>query len=296
MATADASSKRPLTQLNHEIEEAEAEASRLETARAAVAKEAARAARRLRYLRLARWFRRPAASFELWPMAALLVGSVIVGIMLLITVHVLTGYYPLAFFAFLLGTVAGVGVIGALIYYPADTLLPSAITEAESETRLGQARLEEKRGRIAEVKERLGRLLEERRDHIASGKLQRAALLQRNWKSMRGAEWEDFVVEVLRTHGAAVERTQRSGGEDANLIADFGARRIAIFTEAEAHNVSSETIRQALAAKERYRCDSSAVIINRRFTGAAQDFAQRNGCSAIGTAEFPDFVLGKIAL
>jgi hypothetical protein len=213
-------------------------------------------------------------------------------------VHLLTGHYPLAFFAFLLGTVAGVGVIGALIYYPADTLLPAAINESESESRLAQARLEEKRNRIADVKERLGRLLEERRDQIASGKLQRAALLQRNWKSLRGTEWEDFVVEVLRTHGATVERNQRSGagGEDANLIADFGARRVAVFTEAEAHNVSSETIRQALDAKERYRCDSSAVIINRRFTGAAQDFAQRNGCSAIGTGEFPEFVLGKIAL
>jgi hypothetical protein len=38
------------------------------------------------------------------------------------------------------------------------------------------------------------------------------------------------------------------------------------------------------------------VIINRRFTGAAQDFAQRNGCTAIGTGEFPDFVMGKVEL
>ena len=41
-------------------------------------------------------------------------------------------------------------------------------------------------------------------------------------------------------------------------------------------------------------CDSCAVVVNRRFTGAAQDFAQRNGCAAIGAGEFPDFVLGKI--
>jgi HJR/Mrr/RecB family endonuclease len=60
--------------------------------------------------------------------------------------------------------------------------------------------------------------------------------------------------------------------------------------------VNSATVQQALAAKDLHHCDSCAVVINRRFTGAAQDFAQRNGCRAIGANEFPDFVLGKIEL
>jgi HJR/Mrr/RecB family endonuclease len=113
---------------------------------------------------------------------------------------------------------------------------------------------------------------------------------------MKGPEWEDFVVEVLRTHGAKVERTGRVGGDDANLVADFGPRRVVLFTEGEGHNVASSTIQQAIAARDRHHCDSCAVVINRRFTGAAQDFAQRNGCSAIGTSEFPDFVMGKFSL
>ena len=296
MTTAEISSKRPLTQLNHEIDEAEAEASRLDSERQAVAKDAARASRRLRYYRFAQWIRRPATSFELWPMIVMLFGPFTVGILALVIVHFPTGSYPLAFFAFLVGTVAGVGLFAALVYHPADTLLPAAIAEAEAQSRLSNARLEEKLGRLAEVKQRLQQLLEERRDQFASGKLQRAALLQRNWKAMRGAEWEDFVVEVLRTLGAKVERTGRIVGQDANLIADFSPRRVALFTEGEGHNVASSTIQQALAAKNRHHCDSCAVIINRRFTGAAQDFAQRNGCTAIGTSEFPDFVMGKIEL
>jgi HJR/Mrr/RecB family endonuclease len=93
-----------------------------------------------------------------------------------------------------------------------------------------------------------------------------------------------------------VERVGRSGSDDANLIADFGSRRVAILTEAKDHNVNSATIHLAIAAKSRHNCDSCAVIINRRFTGAAQDFAQRNGCAAVGTGEFPDFVLGKLEL
>ena len=71
---------------------------------------------------------------------------------------------------------------------------------------------------------------------------------------------------------------------------------IAIITEAKDHNVSSAAIQLALAAKSRHSADSSAIIINRRFTGAAQDFARHNGCAAIGAGEFPDFVMGKIEL
>jgi hypothetical protein len=229
-------------------------------------------------------------------MAVMLIGPTVVGIFVLIVVHFVTGSYPLSFFGFLLGTVAGAGLFAALMYSPADTLLPAAIGEAESQSRLASARLKEKIERVTEVKSRLQQLVDERRDQIASGKLQKAALLQRNWKAMRDAEWEDFVVECCRTLGATVERTGRSGSEDANLIADFGTRRVAVLTQGEGHNVTSETIQHALATKNRRRCDGCAVIINRRFTGAAQDFAQRNGCAAIGTGEFPDFVMGKIEI
>lgn len=287
--------KRPLTQLNFEIEEAEAEAARLDAERRAIAKHTARAARRLRYYRWARAVRRPTSSFEMWPMALMLIGPLCVGILALVAVHLPTASYPLAFFAFLVGIVAGVGLFASLLYHPPDTLLPAAISEAEAQSRLDSARLEEKLGRIAEVKQRLQLLIDERRDQIASGKLQRAALLQRPWKKMQGAEWEDFVVEVLRTHGAKVDRSPHASG-GANLVADFGQRRVALLTEAADHNVASSTIQQAIQARDRHHCQSCAVLINRRFTGAAQDFAQRNGCSAIGASEFPDFVLGKIEI
>ena len=288
--------KRPLTQLNHEIEQAEAEASRLQNERAAVAKDVSRAARRLRYLQLARRLRGPTARFEMWPLAVLVLGGGAIGFLFLVLAGLVTSSISLGFLAFVIGLLAGAALFASLLYRPANELLPADINEAESQTRLASARLKEKTERLAETQALLQRLIEERRDQIASGKLQRAALLQRPWKSMRGAEWEDFIVEVLRTHGATVHRTGRVGSEDANLVAEFGSRRVAVFTEGEGQNVSSATIQQAIAAKERHGCDASAVIINRRFTGAAQDFAKRNGCTAIGSSEFPDFVLGKIEL
>jgi hypothetical protein len=289
-------SKRPLTQLNHEIEQAEADAARLKSERESIAKEERRAARRLRYLRLAHWIRRPAASIDMWRGGVLVVAPAIVSVLVFVLLHLVFGSFLLAFLGFLAAGASAVAAVSSLLYRPPDALLEPAIAGAQSQCQLEAARLREKTERLDEANQRLHELVEERRDQIASGKLQRAALLQRNWKTMSAAEWEDFVVEVLRTHGATVQRTGRVGGDDANLVADFGSRRVAIFTEGDGHNVTSAAIQRAVAAKERNRCDACAVLVNRRFTGAAQDFARRNGCAAIGSGEFPDFVLGKIAL
>jgi HJR/Mrr/RecB family endonuclease len=281
-------------QLTREVEQTESEIARLESERSAIVIDVRKAARRLRYLHLAHSIRRPAASFRLWPFAVMLFGPMIIGIACLILINLITGSYPLSFLAFLLGIVAGVGLFASFIYHPPDTLLPAALNEAESQAKLANARLNEKMERLTETKTRLQKLLDEQRDQIASGKLQKAALLQRNWKQMRGTEWEDFVVEVCRTLGAKADRTSHVG--DARLVVDFGDRRVAVLTEGEGQVLSSDTIQRAIAAQKDAHCDSCAVIINRRFTGAAQDFARRNGCAAIGTIEFPDFAMGKVAI
>ena len=80
------------------------------------------------------------------------------------------------------------------------------------------------------------------------------------------------------------------------MVVQMDHRTIAVAAHGEGHNVNSGSIQKAIAARDELHCDSCAVVVNRRFTGAAQDFAQRNGCSAIGAEEFPDFVMGKLTL
>jgi hypothetical protein len=232
----------------------------------------------------------------MWPIALIVVGGGLVGFLFVVLVSTVTGSLPASLLGFVMGMGAGAALFAALLNRPPDAQLPAATDEAESQMRLSNARWQEKSERIAETKNRLQQLIDERRGQIASGKLQRAALLQRPWKGMHGDEWEDFLVEVLRTHGATVERSRDSADQDSLLLAELDAHRIAVLLPGGGNTVSSATIHTAISAKERERCDSCAVIINRRFTGAAQDFAQRNGCTAIGASEFPDFVLGKIAL
>jgi hypothetical protein len=292
---AETSSKRPLTQLNLEIEQLEAEAARLEAERTTIVRDSRRGARQLSYLVLARWIRKPTSTFAMWPVALPLIGGGLIGFLLVIFVSIVTSSLAGALLAFLVGLGAGAAFLAHILHRPQNSILPTAIAESESQARLIDARLQEKTARITETKARLQKLIDERRDQVASGKLQRAALLQRNWKHMQGAEWEDFVVEVLRTHGATVDRALGTG-MDSTLIADYGPQRVAVFTLGEGQVVNSATVGHALAAKDRLRCDSCAIVINRRFTGAAQDFARRNGCTAIGAGEFPDFVLGKIEI
>jgi hypothetical protein len=285
-----------LTQLNQRIERLQAETEELERQRTGFATQARAAARRLRTLQLMRWLRAPAASFELWLPGVLLVGPLLVGGLALVLVHAVTGSLGLGLLAFIVGALRAAALFASLLYRPSDAVLPAAIEEAAAERRLAEGRLEETVKRLSSAKTEHAALLEESRALMASGKVQRAALLQREWKGMSETEWEDFVVEVFRTLGATVERAPRAAEVDASLLVRFENRTVAVVTRGEGKTVNSRAVQQALAAKKLQHADRCAVVINRRFTGAAQDFARHNGCTAVGVEEFPDFVMGRIEL
>jgi len=285
-----------LSKLNERVEQLQGLTEALEGERQSLAKAAGRARRRSQYLRLARRLRGPKASLELWPIGLTIVSSLFVGGMLLVLVHAVTGSLLAGIIVFLISVGAAAAGLASLLYRPADEQLPAAIEAAEAERRIADERFKESSDQLAAANGELATLLKERRELMASGQVQRAALLQREWKAMPPAEWADYVVEVCRTLGATVERVPHGVEPDADLVADFRTRRVAILTQSEGHTVNSTAVQHALAAKKRHGCDGCAVIINRRFTGAAQDFAARNGCTVIGLEEFPDFVMGRIEL
>src|SRR5262245_34001303 len=116
---ADPNYEKQLAQLNREIEQFEADAKRLDQERSAIEKQVKRSARRFRYLKFLRSLRAPATEFHLWPWAVMSVGPILLGVFLLILINLITGSYPIAFFAFLLGVVAGVGLFATMMYHPA---------------------------------------------------------------------------------------------------------------------------------------------------------------------------------
>jgi HJR/Mrr/RecB family endonuclease len=285
-----------LSQLNRRIEELEAEKKELELRRSDQARAARNAFRRLRYLRLARRVRAPAARYDYWPLGLLLVGPLAVGLFLLAASDLLIGSLPLGLLTFVFGAIGGAIAVAALLFRPTNIVLPASLEAAESENRLAHSQLEESIQRSAALADELQQLIDERRELMASGQVQRAALLQRPWKAMAEVEWQDFVVEVCRTLGYEIERLPKGAEPDADFIASLGGERIAVLTCGEGNAVNSEAVQQAGAAMNRHGATRAAVIVNRRFTGAAQDFARHNGCTAIGREEFPDFVLGKLSI
>jgi hypothetical protein len=161
---------------------------------------------------------------------------------------------------------------------------------------------------------RLQKLLDERQQLAASDKLQRAMLLQRNWKAMRGTEWEDFLVEVCRTLGAHVDRAPNSfyvpsgptkpvaAGRKTivspanHLIVTLSPRRIAVAAIAGINPFHPAAVQQSLNELAQHGCDATAIIANTRLTAGSRELAAHRNCTLIGENEFPDFVLGKLML
>jgi restriction system protein len=285
-----------LTELNFEVARIEAESQRLEAERRAASRAAARRVRRARYLRFLRWFRSPGKSLEIWPLLVLTVGPFLVAAPTMFFVDMIFDSRLDALGGFVLGAAVGAGLFAWLLYRPADALLLAAIPEAQSQAELAKARLAEAVDSCAAVNHLLKNLLDERRELVTSDKLQRAMLLQRNWKAMRDDEWEDYLAEVCRTLGARVERTGRSGDQGVDLIVEFGDRRIAVQAKGYFHSVSAAAVQQSVAGMAYYNCNACAAITNSRFTPGAKQLADCNRCKLIGEEEFPDFVMGRITI
>lgn len=303
-----------LTSLNREIALLEAEVARLEAERKSRSHAAAKSQWRHRYLQCAQWVRGPRRSLSHYPLVVFAVGPISIGVAVFILLSLVLGSWTVAVGGFLVGTVIGAFAAAMLLFRPADELLPAAIAEAEANRRSARVKSEEIADALADVRARLAARHEQRRDLATSDKLQRAMLLQRNWKAMRGAEWEDFVVEVCRTLGANVHRGE--GGAVAPplptgptlgprgvvrrpptpLFVTFSPRRYAVAAISEIRPFHAAAVQQIVAELGHYGCDALAIITNTRVTTGSTELARSRNCTLLGEDEFPDFVLGSITL
>ena len=303
-----------LATLNHQIAQLETDVARLEIERRGAAKTVARLTRRDRYLRLARWFRAPAASVAGYTLAVFAIGPLAAGVVIMVLVNLVLSSWTLALVGLLVGAIAGGAMCAALLYLPSDSLLAAELPEIGASRRVGQVRLEDVLRQLTTVSDRLQSLLKERRQLATTGKLQRAMLLQRDWKQMHGTEWEDFVVETCRTLGANVQRVEHTGREalrpgtpptgprgaipriEHTLVVTFSPRRIAVAAVTGVRPFHTAAVQQFINELAQHGCDRSAIITNCRLTSGGKELAAARRSTLIGEEEFPDFVMGKITL
>ncbi len=285
-----------LAKLSSEVADLEIEAERLEKTRVSLAIAAASLSFQAKSLRFIQWIRHPAKTIESWPVIAMVNGSLVAGGLVLLFIGLIYGTWDRAVFGMFLGTCAGVGLIAILLFVPSDAILSAAIPEAVAKARIRSASLQDTIVLLHVIKQRLHTRRSEHDELLASGKLQREKLLQRNWRDMRGNEWEDYLIEVCCALGANVRRTAGVGDQGVDLIVDFESRSLAVQAKGYGFPVGNSAVQEAVAGVAHYRCNASAVITNSRFTKGAKELAVSNRCILIGEDEFADFVLGKISI
>ena len=269
------------------------------TVRAAVM----RGTSRLQYLQLARRFRAPAESYDLWHLAVLLVGPIAVGAIVFVLVHSVTNSFSVALWGSAIFAMCAVLALIALLYYPSNLQLQSGTIQAKADFGSSFARLERLNEGLAGIEAQLHELLDERseveqklREELAGPMGRRAALLKQDWMGMRGTEWEEFLIKVFRKLGAIANRIGGAGDQGVDLIAEIGTVRIAVQAKGWEGAVNNKAVQEAFAGMTHYRCNACVVITNSRFTPGAIEIAGSTNCFLIGRVDFPAFVMGTLDL
>jgi hypothetical protein len=300
--------------LNRDISQLETESARWTIERAAAAKLVRQLGRRIRYLQAAALLRKAVGTSSIAQLALLAIGPLVAGVAGLIVSSLLVSSWTLAALVFFVaGTVAFI-VLMSLLYRPSIEQLPSALADAASKHAAESARLREAQDAKSEVERRLAVLHGQRGATAKSDKLQRAMLLQRNWKSLRGSEWEDYVVEVCRTLGANVQRGEATNAAaveaeapakgprgvmrraTTTLFITFSPRRLAVAAVSEVNPFHAAAVRQVIDDLAKQGCEEMGILTNARITAGSKEYAHSRRCTLIGEEEFPDFVLGNTPL
>lgn len=255
-----------------------------------------RAQLRASYLGFLRWFRSPRSSFDLWPLAVLLIGPTTVGGVVFVSVHLLTGALLSAFGWGCVAAVMGATVFATLLFVPPTDRVLTRLRQAWQEIVEREQALAQIRTELQPVSDELSRQRTKLSSLESSILLRRQQLLRRPWRDLRGIDFETYLAEVCTALGASVELTKTSGDQGVDLIATFGSRRVAIQAKGYSGSVGNSAVQEVVSGQRFYSCDACAVITNSRFTTSAVQLANANGCCLISEENFDKFVMGDIQL
>jgi len=244
------------------------------------------------YLQYAKSLRAPAQIYSLWNVGVQVV-SAAVGAAILFTLLALFGApMGLLVLGAILGALSFFGGVTIGLRHPPSESLPGRLAEAEAEIRQLQSELaplteqtNQLRNEVAAARNSITELKEEDRQ-------ERERLLQREWKTMRDAEWVSYVAQVCQFLGAHVKHTG-STEPGVDLVVKYGGYRIAVRAQGHQHRVSNKPVEKVLAGMGHYECNRAAVITNSRFTKYAKEFAEHHSCILVGHDEFEAFVMGS---
>lgn len=286
---------RQLSDLNRRISSFEAHQPTIRQQFSDANRATAVAGRSHSYRRLQQMIRRPALTYELWPLGVMIAGPLLSGFVAFGLALTLTDSASAGFDWFLVAAACAAPIFAILLYVPNASQLEMFALESERRLRDAQARADELKVLLSNIDHDLQVDVKARDVILQSVQYRRELLLQQNWKDMRGQEWEQFLVRVFQLLGGKVERTGRTGDQGVDLILEIGERRYAIQAKGYFNAVGNAAVQEAVAGIAHYRCNCSAVITNSQFTRGAEELAKSNCCLLIGEDDIPALVLGRLS-
>ena len=110
-------------------------------------------------------------------------------------------------------------------------------------------------------------------------------------KSLSGVEFENYLVELFKSHGYQVETTPVTGDYGADLILHNEGQRIAVQAKCYSGSVGVSAVQEALSGMAYYRCQSAWVVTTGKFTANAIELARQSKVRLVGRSELGQLIV-----
>lgn len=248
------------------------------------------------YLRFSHRLRLPRYRFELWVPGVITVVTALIGACTFVVAHIATNSVGQSAISSGLVSCVIASAATVVLCVPRTDRLVEILIEASTKEDDARMALAFAKHELAGLKDELFKLTAQRNSLAGVIDKRRRILLQRDWRSLRGTDWEKYLAEVFIVLGADVELTKASGDHGVDLVVNTGVRRVAV--QAKGYNgvVDNKAVQEAVAGRAMYDCQYCAVITNSRFTRNARKLAEKNNCLLIDGDSVVELVMGRLRL
>ena len=99
---------------------------------------------------------------------------------------------------------------------------------------------------------------------------------QKSIDLMTGNEFEDFLVQLFKTCGYIVTKTEPGHDYGADLILEISGERTVVQAKRQKRSIGLKAVQEVTAAKRYYKANRTLVVINGTFTRNAKELAKSN--------------------
>jgi len=121
---------------------------------------------------------------------------------------------------------------------------------------------------------------------------ERLYLINKNWDSLSGREFEEFLVDLYKLNGYQVTLTPESNDQGADLIVEANGIRTCVQAKRWSAKVGNKAVQEAYTAMSYYNCERSAVVTTSQFTKSAITLARSVSCELIDRVKLRAMIIG----